>query len=161
MSDLNDFFAKKDRKKKKPGKTAKQGASEGSRGNDAGFDKGAGGASFGGGAPKHSKGDDGWIELEETTTATVNTGGRTIQEFKREADDKDANGDADSPSEKFSGWSKTEAPQGTLTAASALMHGPLDSAPLCFHLTASTLESVADCAFVCSQWPSTSLSLRA
>jgi hypothetical protein len=126
MSDLNDFFAKKDRKKKKPGKAAKPGSTDGSHVTSETNPSALGEQGLRGGqqAPstfstsKPLKGDDGWIELDEATKATVNTGGRTVAVFKRDADDRDMNGDADCPTEKFVGWSKAEAESGERMCAS-------------------------------------------
>lgn len=106
MSDLNDFFAKKDKKnKKKPKASAASGGtgdhassqSDKPAANGTGLQKPSG--SVGG------KNDDGWIEIDESKTAIVNTGGRTVADFnKREADEKEAALSGDAPAEKFSGW---------------------------------------------------------
>jgi hypothetical protein len=114
MSDLNDFFAKKDKRKKKPVKSgsSKGGASTGTWSGAEGSsttDAGNGGGVLAVGSPKPSASgrnkDDGWIELDENKTATVNTGGRTVADFnKRETDEKEANGGDGEPSEKFCGW---------------------------------------------------------
>jgi hypothetical protein len=128
MSDLNDFFAKKDRKKKKPGKAARSGSVDSAHANSATNPSTQGEQGSLGvqqspstfSTSKPLKGDDGWIELDEATKATVNTGGRTVAVFKRDADDRDMNGDADCPMEKFVGWSKADAESGERTFSSAL-----------------------------------------
>lgn len=83
MSDLNDFFAKKDRKKKKassrlatqsliPSTEAKKVAETPAE------------AQPGANPPAPPKQpDDGWIEIEDPRGAQVNTGGRTVAEMKR------------------------------------------------------------------------------
>lgn len=73
MSDLNDFFKKKDRKKKKSAKApvvvrpvepaAAVEATEA--------------------PPPAPKVDDGWIDFDDPKTAQVNTGGRVVGQFKR------------------------------------------------------------------------------
>lgn len=105
MSDLNDFFAKKDKKNKKKPKSSAAGGGSTANGfglsdkpvvNGTGLQKPSGVA---------GRKDDGWIEIDESKTATVNTGGRTVADFnKREADEKEAALSGDAPSEKFSGW---------------------------------------------------------
>lgn len=116
MSELNDFFAKKDRRRKKPSKAGKSSSSS-----DSGLqgpeypsnvdNSGSNITNFSGNPQaqptKTSKGDDGWIDIEDPKTARVNTGGKTIEEFKRDHDDKEQNGNEDTPSEKFTGWAKT------------------------------------------------------
>lgn len=115
MSDLNDFFAKKDKKKKKGAKGKAAGAevpvgSAASRktGLESSTTVSAADASKSAEskttANRPSKGDDGWIDIEDDQKAQVNTGGRTVADFKRDNDDKVANGDSDAPVEKFSGW---------------------------------------------------------
>jgi hypothetical protein len=114
MSDLNDFFAKKDRKKKKPSKATKSGSMDGTSTGHGMAASGSSEKSAANDSPgqssvtasKNLKSDDGWIELDEATTAKVNTGGRTVEVFKRDADSKDTNGNTYSPGEKFTGWSK-------------------------------------------------------
>lgn len=93
MSDLNDFFAKRDRKKKKganksapvaatapeprlapstvTNKSDRRGSAQNSeRNTQDSLQKGA-------------QADDGWIEIDDPKTAQVNTGGRTVGQFKR------------------------------------------------------------------------------
>jgi hypothetical protein len=114
MSDLNEFFAKKDRRKKKSTKVAKPAASD-SPPTTAPLD--AGSASGTAGAPvvatsgpaKAAKGDDGWIDIDESNTTKVNTGGKTVGEFKRDVEEKDVNGEDIVPTEKFCGWTRSEA----------------------------------------------------
>lgn len=113
MSDLNDFFAKKDKKKKK-GAKAKGAADSVSSGVNGKAITSAATAplSSNANAPADAKPashrpngrDDGWIDIDEERKAQVNTGGRTVADFKRDNDDKVANGDGDAPTEKFSGW---------------------------------------------------------
>lgn len=81
MSELNDFFAKKDRKKKKAGLKSAQAAaiSDGTKLTDAATDVARTNAT----AAPPKQPDDGWIELEDPKGAQVNTGGRTVVEFKR------------------------------------------------------------------------------
>lgn len=114
MSDLNDFFAKKDKKNKKKPKASTAGGSSGEKGSAQSDKPVVNGAVL----PKASgsvagRKDDGWIEIDESKTAIVNTGGRTVADFnKREADEKEAALSGDAPAEKFSGWtgdSKTTA----------------------------------------------------
>lgn len=79
MSDLNDFFAKKDRKKKKAAaKSASAAASRETKPvqKEAESDRGSAVSQ-----PKQP--DDGWIEIEDPRGAQVNTGGRTVLEFRR------------------------------------------------------------------------------
>jgi hypothetical protein len=121
MSDLNDFFAKKDKRKKKPLKAAPKAtaavpdpsdsadADVSANGNGAPAENSADAPAASAGqkpaVPARSAKDDGWIELDDERTAKVNTGGRTVADFnKRETDEKEANGGDDAPTEKFSGW---------------------------------------------------------
>lgn len=77
MSDLNDFFAKKDRKKKKATtrSTVPSAPSEGKKPEKSTENNVS--------APAPKQPDDGWIEIEDPKSAQVNTGGRTVVEFKR------------------------------------------------------------------------------
>lgn len=77
MSDLNDFFAKKDRKKKKAA-TRSAVVSAPSQGKKTEKSSEANVPTPG---PKQP--DDGWIEMEDPKGAQVHTGGRTVVEFKR------------------------------------------------------------------------------
>lgn len=115
MSDLNDFFAKKDKRKKKPAKadSANGSAAVGAGGQaDKQIANSAGGGALSAGTAGQKPSvsgrgnkDDGWIELDENKSVTVNTGGRTVADFnKRETDEKEANGGGDALTEKFSGW---------------------------------------------------------
>jgi hypothetical protein len=114
MSDLNEFFAKKDRRKKKSTKVAKPAAAD-SPPTTAPLD--ADSASGTAGAPvvatsgpaRAAKGDDGWIDIDESNTTKVNTGGKTVGEFKRDVEEKDVNGEDIAPTEKFCGWTRAEA----------------------------------------------------
>lgn len=75
MSDLNDFFAKKDRKKKKAGTRSSAGAMQRKEKvpeTEPSITE-----------PASKQQDDGWIEIEDPKGAKVNTGGRTVVEFKR------------------------------------------------------------------------------
>lgn len=150
MSDLDSFFAKKDKKKKKKAAVAISstvGASASA--NKAAQsvpapDAGAVGSVAeelngvkisGEGEPVQSqsvpttKKDDGWIEIEESKTAQVNTGGRTVAKIKRdpnptftstsgglndESGEKKnteaESGDANQDSEKFFGWKEGDEP---------------------------------------------------
>lgn len=121
MADLDNFFAKKDKKKKKPKGTARPATDAGVVGGSSS----EGGASASGlsTAPKASKGDDGWIEIEDPKTAQVNTGGRTVGDFKRDADGKDGNGDGTTSGDKFSGWTKTADEDGEGEGESKLFSG--------------------------------------
>lgn len=77
MSDLNDFFAKKDRKKKKAATRSPvtSAPSEGKKSESS--------TETNVSAPAPKQPDDGWIEIEDPKGAQVNTGGRTVVEFKR------------------------------------------------------------------------------
>jgi hypothetical protein len=113
MSDLNDFFAKKDRRKKKttklatPAVPAEVDPTSSTADSEAAPAAGISVAPSATVAPsKALKVDDGWIELDESNAAKVYTGGKTVGEFKRENDEKDTNGDDSSPTEKFIGWTR-------------------------------------------------------
>lgn len=75
MSDLNDFFAKKDRKKKKAGARSSAGVVQRKEQEPETEPSIA--------EPSPKQQDDGWIEIEDPKGAKVNTGGRTVVEFKR------------------------------------------------------------------------------
>lgn len=110
MSDLNDFFAKKDRKHKK--KNAPKAAPKPAVEKEAS-------APAPPAAPVQSKADDGWIELDDPKSAKVNTGGRTVVEFKRDAEDKDSAVEGSAQGEKFGGWSRSEGGEGEGTFSCA------------------------------------------
>lgn len=101
MSDLNDFFAKKDRKKKKAA-TRSAVVSAPPEGKKVEKEDEVDVAAAG---PRQS--DDGWIEIEDPKGAQVNTGGRTVVEFKRDVEEKEQANDGNTPIEKFSGWGAT------------------------------------------------------
>lgn len=76
MSDLNDFFAKKDRKKKKAAaKSAQAAAAKAVTPLETPSDTTP--------PPPQKQPDDGWIEIEDVRGSQVNTGGRTIVQLKR------------------------------------------------------------------------------
>lgn len=88
MSDLNDFFAKKDRKKKRAAaRSAQAAAAQSNRpvsGSGSGsIDTSATKNTLSTPVPKQP--DDGWIEIEDPRGSQVNTGGRTVVEFRRYA----------------------------------------------------------------------------
>lgn len=137
MSDLDSFFAKKDRKKKKKAAAASTATAIASANKSAApininsvaedlngvtiSDTGTAAAEEAVLAVSNSaqKKDDGWIEIEESKTAQVNTGGRTVAAFKRDDDDVsgekkntvDESGEpTNQDSEKFSGWKEGDEP---------------------------------------------------
>lgn len=86
MSDLNDFFAKKDRKKKRAGTKSSQPMvtsqhEKSSQGSSVGKSDGASRGTGSSHQPNAS--DDGWIEIEDPRGSQVHTGGRTVVEMKR------------------------------------------------------------------------------
>lgn len=86
MSDLNDFFAKKDRKKKRA--AAAKSAQVAVAANKERAAQPEGGkpetnARGNGAVQQTSQPDDGWIEIEDPRGSQVNTGGRTVAEFRR------------------------------------------------------------------------------
>lgn len=123
MSDLNDFFAKKDRRRKKATKGGKPSHSadwnspateSASVSDNAASDSVNSSGNIQAPSTKPSKSDDGWIEIDDPKTARVNTGGKTVEEFRRDYDDKEQNGKEDAPAEKFTGWAvATESAEGT------------------------------------------------
>lgn len=74
MSDLNDFFAKKDRKKKK---AAAKNASSATTTEETKKAKNPENV------PSTTQAADGWIEIDDPRGTQVHTGGRTVGEFKR------------------------------------------------------------------------------
>ncbi|CDF32425.1 unnamed protein product [Chondrus crispus] len=98
MSDLNDFFAKKDRKKKKAGARSSAGVVQRKEQEPETEPSIA--------EPSPKQQDDGWIEIEDPKGAKVNTGGRTVVEFKRGVEENDNQIDGNEPTEKFTGWIK-------------------------------------------------------
>lgn len=86
MTDLNDFFAKKDRKKKRAASKSSQ-TSVPTHHEAAGQNDSAGKvetASRGNGSSQQpNTSDDGWIEIEDPRGSQVYTGGRTVTEMKR------------------------------------------------------------------------------
>ncbi|CAN8076004.1 unnamed protein product [Agarophyton chilense] len=102
MSDLNDFFAKKDRKKKKAAaKSAQAAAAQAVKHPEIPSENPP--------PPPQKQPDDGWIEIEDVRGSQVNTGGRTIVQMRRDGEEKESSGDGNATTEKFSGWAKTDA----------------------------------------------------
>ncbi|KAI0564132.1 hypothetical protein FGB62_30g032 [Gracilaria domingensis] len=102
MSDLNDFFAKKDRKKKKAAaKSAQAAAAQAVKQSETTSENQPQ-------TPPQKVPDDGWIEIEDVRGSQVNTGGRTIVQLRRDGEEKETNPDGNATTEKFSGWAKTE-----------------------------------------------------
>lgn len=86
MTDLNDFFAKKDRKKKRTATKSTQATvssqhDKSSQGN--GFSKVDSPVRGNGSSNQPNASDDGWIEIEDPRGSQVHTGGRTVVEMKR------------------------------------------------------------------------------
>lgn len=88
MSDLNDFFAKKDRKKKRAAAAKSAQIAAGAKadsGNPSDGGKSEGLPQRNGASQPTNQPDDGWIEIEDPRGSQVNTGGRTVAEFRRYA----------------------------------------------------------------------------
>ncbi len=86
MSDLSNFFAKRDRKKKKGAVRGAAGtatASAAAAPSVAADRKSNAAQGTEPQAAPQKQSDDGWIEIDDPKTAQVNTGGRTVGQFKR------------------------------------------------------------------------------
>lgn len=93
LTSIDDLFAKKDRKKKRAAARLAQQATESSQEtpeNTARPDTGATtietlpNVKEESESPPHAtQPDDGWIEIEDVRGSQVNTGGRTVAEFRR------------------------------------------------------------------------------
>jgi len=134
MSDLDSFFAKKDRKKKKKAAAAStasanknapvplplptpvgsvaeglEGVSISNQDNTNNINSQA--ASLP--ANNSTKKDDGWIEIEEAKTAQVNTGGRTVATLKRDPNPiSNSNSNIDSDDDACGEKNKKDTSQG-------------------------------------------------
>lgn len=86
MTDLNDFFAKKDRKKKRAAAKSAQLAAAVQNdvpSEDIGASQKADPRPNGQQTQQPAPADDGWIEIEDPRGSQVYTGGRTVTELKR------------------------------------------------------------------------------
>lgn len=111
MSDLNSFFAKRDRKKKKGANRTAPPAVPASSVAQGSTDLPATAAADPAPAAQTTskpaaQSDDGWIELDDAKSAQVNTGGRVVGQFKRGADAAETTRaqEKEAAGEKFSGW---------------------------------------------------------
>ncbi len=112
MSDLDSFFAKKDRKKKKKAPSAPKLKPKPVVPATPAEEEASGPAVTP--VVTATPVQDGWIELEDPKTAQVNTGGRVVKQFRRDGEDVSATNtatsgggadDVEDTTEKFSGWS--------------------------------------------------------